>query len=92
MELVEAISILEDEKQEIFDIATGVNEKWKEAYKTVIQVAKNSIPKEKVEKIFETKIYNTKYLAKTDWTDYQKEVDCRVASMLEVIKQEVLEE
>lgn len=54
MELAEAISILEDENQEVFDIAKGFNEKWKEAYKTVIQVAKNSIPKEKVlEKIQE---------------------------------------
>ena len=50
------------------------------------------IPKEKVEKVFETKIYNTKYLAKTDWTDCQKEVDYRVVSVLEVIKQELLEE
>lgn len=48
MKLEEAIKTLEDENQEIFDIETGFNKKWKEAYKTVIQVAKNSIPKEKV--------------------------------------------
>lgn len=53
MELAEAISILEDENQEISDITTGINEKWKEAYKTVIQISKNSIPKEKVEKKIE---------------------------------------
>lgn len=51
MELEEAISILEDENQEIFNFTTGVNKKWKEAYEMVIQVAKNSIPKEKVKKI-----------------------------------------
>lgn len=50
MELEEAISILEDENQEIFNFTTGVNKKWKEAYEMVIQVAKNSIPKEKVKK------------------------------------------
>lgn len=92
MELEEAIKTLEDENQEIFNIATGFNKKWKEAYKTVIQVAKNSIPKEKVEKVFETKIYNINFLADTDWIEHQREVDLRVANLLGIIKEELLEE
>lgn len=63
-----------------------------EAIETVLQALDNSIPKEKVKKVFDTKIYNTNYLAETDWTDYQREVDLRVADLLKVIKQELLEE
>ncbi len=64
----------------------------KQQYKEYLHLRDNSIPKEKVKKIFETKIYNTKYLVKTDWTERQKEVDYRVARVLEVIEQELLEE
>ncbi len=52
----------------------------------------NSIPKEVIEKVFETKIYNEKYLAYTDWSEHQKEIDIQVANILEIIKQELLEE
>ena len=40
MDEKEAIEILKDENQEIFDFRTGkVNEKWSKAYKKVIQTA-----------------------------------------------------
>ncbi len=52
MELEEAIKVLEDENQVIYNFTTGkFNEKWKTAYKTLIQVAKNSIPKQEIENI-----------------------------------------
>lgn len=97
MELEEAKTILNKMKRTLDIKAPNVNTRNNDllkfqAIETLLQALDNSIPKEKVKKVFETKIYNTKYLAKTDWTDYQREVDYRVASVLEVIKQELLEE
>ncbi len=58
---------------------------------TVLNYIDNSISKEKIEKIFETKIYNRNYLASTDWTEHQREVDLEVANLLKIIKEELLE-
>lgn len=91
MKLEEAISILEDENQEIFNFTTGVNKKWKEAYEMIIQVAKNSIPKEKVKLVLERKIKqlkdNPQYnLIGTEWSEEE------VVEELKDIQKELLEE
>lgn len=91
MELEEAISILEDENQEIFNFTTGVNKKWKEAYEMVIQVAKNSIPKEKVKLVLERKIKQLKDNPQYNWigTEWSEE---EVVEELKDIQKELLEE
>ena len=88
---------LEEAKTRLYEFIHNINladktiDNIKQDVYTVLNYIDNSISKEKVKKVFETKIHNKNYLAKTDWTDYQREVDLRVANLLEIIMQELLE-
>lgn len=48
--------------------------------------------KDKIEKIFDIKIYNYNYLADTDWYYSQEQIDRQIASILKIILDEVTKE
>ena len=48
--------------------------------------------KDKIEKIFDVKIHNYNYLADTDWNYSQEQMDRQIASLLQIVLNEVLEE
>ena len=84
-------NIIHDKDQEIIEL----NQKCileKVAKEEVEELLENSISKDKVKEIFEIKIYNRSYLAFTDWTEHQKEVDLEVARILKIIEQQILED
>ena len=75
--------------QQNYEIAIKQNITYK---KNIHSLKENSIPKKKIEEIFNIKIYNMKFLSDTDWTEHQKEVDLEIANILNNIKQELLED
>lgn len=48
--------------------------------------------KDKIEKIFNVKIHNYNYLADTDWNYSQEQMDRQIASLLQIVLNEVLDE
>lgn len=96
----EKIKALEEENMQKDLEKIGIEEYTEASMKEIIEqyytanedcVPKQTI-KDKIEKIFDVKIYNYNYLADTDWNYSQEQVDRQIASILKRILDEVLDE
>lgn len=91
------INLIEKQQDEIEELKLDLHEmtisnNHKKKYWVHKSILNSYIRKDKIKEIFDTKIYNCKYLSETDLSNELKVIDLRVADILKIILDELLGE